>query len=127
MSVNKWQAPNTWVESASTPNYSFTVPNADVTLTGELSIVGSTPSYSFTVPIASVDLTGDLVIVATTPAYSYQAVNGTITFSGGPCQVLDVKGDVLPGSLQFSGHYKKAPTPCFETVSGSVTINSFNK
>jgi hypothetical protein len=89
--------------TASTPSYSFTVPNADVTLTGELSITASTPSYSFTVPNADVTLTGDLVIVVTTPSYSYQAVKVDVTFSGGPCQILHVTGEVLFGSLQYSG------------------------
>ena len=109
----------------STPSYSYTVPTAVVDLTGELNIVGSTPSYSYTVPIASVELTGDLVIVATTPTYSYSAIRGSVTFSGGAC--LDISGEITLNSLQFSGHNKKAHVACFGTISGNVTIDSFNK
>ena len=109
----------------STPSYSFAVPLAVVDLTGELNIVGSTPSYSYTVPLADVDLTGDLSIVGTTPTYSYTAVRGVVSFSGGAC--LEIKGDITLNSKQFSGHDHKAPVACFESISGSVTIDSFNK
>tara|TARA_R110002033_G_scaffold64766_4_gene115680 strand:+ start:7738 stop:8778 length:1041 start_codon:yes stop_codon:yes gene_type:complete len=109
----------------STPSYSFAVPTAVVDLTGELEIVGSTPSYSFAVPLANVDLTGDLSIVGTTPTYSYTAVRGVVSFSGGAC--LEIKGDITLNSKQFSGHDHKAPVACFESIGGSVTIDSFNK
>ncbi len=109
----------------STPSYSFAVPLAVVDLTGELNIVGSTPSYSYTVPLAVVDLTGDLSIVGTTPTYSYVALRGVVSFSGGAC--LEIKGDVTLNSKQFSGHDHKVPVACFESISGSVTIDSFNK